>query len=42
MDGCLVISVSSCASIVMSVCNHAYNKIKIKNTDGTNSTIWCE
>ena len=26
MDGCLVISVSSCASIVMSVCNHAYNK----------------
>ena len=28
MDGCLVISVSSCASIVMSVCNHAYNKKK--------------
>ena len=30
MDGCLVISVSSCASIVMSVCNHAYNKKKKK------------
>ena len=29
MDGCSAISVSSCVSIVMSVCNHAYNNKKI-------------